>query len=206
MVHGGQPLTHDGQVDGPMPIYARSEPEGALRQSEILTGLTLKRLTLESVRNGSESLLEKVHHPYVMVASQDCDLEQDHSFRVAGRAEEAPLPSVLLYEVYTAQELRDSHDDLNSKIWKPLKQNRNERYHFLEKVPKEADAEGGGLPELTIDFKRYLTVGTDELLARIARGAVKRRCRLLSPYLEHWSSRHAYFQCRVALPRSHESE
>lgn len=206
MVPEGQLPGHDENVASVTPIYVASESAGALRQSEILTGLSLKRLTIECVRSGEEDLLENVHHPYVMVASQDCDLEQDHPFRADGRSEEAPLPSVLLYEVYTAQELRDFHSELNSTTWKPLRQNRSERYHFLERVPRGADAEGEGLPELAIDFKRYLTVATDELLARIAMGAVKRRCRLLSPFLEHWSSRHAYFQCRVALPRQHESE
>jgi hypothetical protein len=63
-----------------------------------------------------------------------------------------------------------------------------------------------GLPELAIDFKRYFTVPTDEVYRRIELGEARRRCLLISPYLEHLSSRYAYFLSRIALPVDHASE
>lgn len=63
-----------------------------------------------------------------------------------------------------------------------------------------------GLPELGIDFKKIFTIPTDEIYQRIALGQVKRRAVLVSPYLEHLSSRFAYFLSRIALPQEHLSE
>ena len=188
--------------------YAASTSGGPLRQGEVLTGLRIKKLAVESVTDGSEDLLVTVPFAFVIVASQDCDLEQDHRIRFGDSDKIPTLPSVLLYEVVTAEALKASRPDLNrgSLPWTNAQQNKNERYHFLEAVPQDCDARGEGLPELAIDFKRYLTVPTEELYARTARGDVHRRSRLESPFLEHWSFRHAAFQCRVALPRQHTSE
>lgn len=65
---------------------------------------------------------------------------------------------------------------------------------------------GEGAPELVIDFKRYFTLPTGELYRWIALGETRRRCRLRSPYMEHLSSRFAYFLSRVALPEDYRSE
>lgn len=202
------PAAAEGVDDASARAYAASTLGGPLRQGEVLTGLRIKKLALESVADGSEDLLVTVPFAFVIVASQDCDLEQDHPIRF-GESDKTPtLPWVLLYEVVTAQALKASRPDLSqgSLPWTNAQQNKNERYHFLEAVPTDCDARGEGLPELAIDFKRYLTVPTDELYARIEGGYVHRRCRLESPFLEHWSFRHAAFQCRVALPRQHASE
>jgi hypothetical protein len=48
-----------------------------------------------------------------------------------------------------------------------VKINKNERYHFLESVPIKSDVLGKGLPELTLDFKRYFTIPTEEVYYRL---------------------------------------
>lgn len=196
-----QPL--EGDAEEEPPIYAPPS-DGALRQGEFLSGLKIKKLLLDSVKEGDELRLVAQEHPYAIVVSQDCDLEQDYKLRCSGAAEPARLlPSVLLCEVFTAEQLKGR--DLKSDMWKRVRINKDERYHFFEGVPAEADRVGTGLPELGVDFKRYFTVPTDELYLRIESGKVQRRCRLVSPYLEHVSTRFAYYQFRVALPRDHES-
>jgi hypothetical protein len=95
--------------------------------------------------------------------------------------------------------------ELSSDQWARVRQNKDERYQFLQKVLPQEDADGEGIPELGIDFKRYFTVPTDEVYYRLESGA-RRRCQMRSPYLEHLSTRFGYYQFRVALPAEHQSE
>lgn len=188
------------------PIYSRSETSGALRQGEILTGLLQARLALETVGT-QDPTVSYERHLYAIVLSQDCDLDLDWKARDPQTATDPnavhrQLPSVLFAQMNTADELRGRIRQ--SDIWKRLHQNKDERYQFLEVVPPTADALGEGLPELGIDFKRYFTVPTDEVYRRLE-GEAHRRCRLLSPYLQHLSTRFCFYQFRVALPREHKS-
>jgi hypothetical protein len=133
--------------------------------------------------------------------TQACDLTQDFEPRQNGKPQ---LPEVLFCQVPMAEELRKT-PGLASDIWKRIRQNKDERYHFLEGVPLECDACGEAIPELGIDFKRYFTLPTEEVYHQIRSGTIRRRCVLISPYLEHLSTRFAYFLSRVALPRDHVS-
>ncbi len=91
-------------------------------------------------------------------------------------------------------------------MWKRVRNNKDERYHFLERAPADCDAQGEGIQELGIDFKRYFTLPTDEVYRWIEMGVIKRRSTLRTPYAEHLSSRFAYFLSRIALPHDHVSE
>lgn len=187
-------------------IYTRSELGGPLRQGEIVTGLVQAVMALETVLT-SEPELDYVHHPFAIVLTQDCDLEQDwkarHTATDPGQSvSQGGLPTILFAEMNTAESLRGRVGA--SDIWKRVRQNKDERYQFLESVPPDEDALSEGLPELGIDFKRYFTIHIDEAYKRIEKQA-KRRCRLVSPYLEHLSIRFFYYQFRVALPADHRS-
>jgi hypothetical protein len=153
-----------------------------------------------------EHRVYEVTHGYAVVLTQDCDLEQDFSVRQKQIASDKLLPSVLFCEVATAEELFGRVKSLGSKLWDRIRINKDERYHFLQKIEADRDGLGLGMPELGIDFKRYFTIPTDEVYKRIEIGKAKRRCALVSPYLEHLSSRFAYFLSRVALPENHFSE
>jgi hypothetical protein len=187
-------------------IYACSG-EGALRQGEMVTGLVQVRLAINTVGADKEDVqwIEEFH-PFAVVLSQDCDLDQDWKVRQSAvddpKAAQRQLPSVLFAQVHDAEELKGRVGA--SDLWKRVKQNKDERYHFLEAVSPNQDALADGLPELGIDFKRYFTIPTDELYRRIEKGT-HRRCRLVSPYLEHLSTRFCYYQFRVALPSDHKS-
>jgi hypothetical protein len=186
-------------------IYVASEGQ-ELRQGEIITNLIQLVIDLDSIKSGELIVMPKIH-PFAMVVSQDCDLTQDYKVRREGRLDsDKILPNILLCEVITAAELRGNPGEgFNKDQWKRIKQNKDERYQFLEKVPADCDALGVGLPELGIDFKRYFSMPTDEIYFRVETEA-RRRYHFISPYLEHLSTRFSYFQYRIALPTDHRSE
>ncbi len=186
-------------------IYTAST-SGALRQGEIVTGLMQLRVEVASIATSDESaVIQPIVHPFAIVLSQDCDLDWDYKARQQQAAQEKLLPNVLFCQVITAAELRAPPQAMNSAAWGRVKINKDERYQFLQKVQPTEDAIGDGLPELGIDFKRYFTMPTDEVYFRLGKDC-QRRCRLVSPFLEHLSSRFSYYQCRVALPAEHLSE
>lgn len=185
-------------------IYQPSPLEGPLRQGEILCNVSQLSLIIDTIES-SEKKFANESHTYAIVVSQDCDLDLDHQARNGTVAPDKQLPNILFCRVTTAEILRGS-GGVDSGIWKRVKINKDERYHFLQKVDPVEDALGEGLPELGIDFKRYFTIPTEEIYLRLKRAETQRRCCLLSPYLEHLSTRFAYYQFRVALPSDHVSD
>jgi hypothetical protein len=183
------------------PIYQRSpDPESCLFQGEILSCVFRYHLDIDTI-DDAEPGFKKEQFKFAVVLTQSCDLAQD--FRSRKENKPSQIPDVLFCQVPPAIELKTP--ELNAKIWDRVKINKDERYHFLEAVPKDFDSAGEGLPELGIDFKRYFTVPTNEVYARINRRETMRRTVLCSPYLEHLSSRFAYFLSRVGLPHDHIS-
>lgn len=191
-------------MDAPSAFYRRAETgtEACLRQGEILTNLARFGVSLDSLTKAQPEIVQIIHE-FAVVLSQDCDLEQDFKSRMGENKQDKLIPSVLFAEVYKAETLLGRVE--GSKMWQRIKQNKDERYHFLQKVEPADDAQSEGLPELGIDFKRYFTIPTDEVYFHVAAKA-KRRCVLRSPYLEHLSSRFAFYLSRVALPEEHFSE
>jgi len=180
------------------PIYKTSVAGDRIRQGEILSNVLQVHLSLETL-TAAEPVADFKKHPFAIVLTQDCDLEQDFERRQEN--EEPTLPNVLFCEVVTEDELKDAIP--GSDIWKRVRANKDERYQYLRAVKAEQDARGEGTPALGIDFKRLFTVPTEEVYARIATGEMARRCRLLSPYPEHLSHRFCSFHMRVALPAEH---
>jgi hypothetical protein len=142
-------------------------------------------------------------HPFALILTQGCELEQDFHARRGEVLEDKQIPAILFCEVVNAVDLRSRVK--KSEHWNLLKSNRDERYHFFQAVEKEFDVEGEGLPELGVDLKRIFTIPTDEVYYRIRCGEARRRCCLQSPYLEHSCHRFANFLSRVALPEPHSS-
>lgn len=184
-------------------IYTPS-PTGSLRQGEILSDLKQFHLDLECLFS-EEKVYNYEEHPYAIIVTQDCDLEQDYRNRINNATPDKLLPNILFCQMIKAQNLKNDNN-LFSKIWDRVKINKDERYHFFQKIESIQDQQGEGLPELGVDFKRYFTLPTDEVYCWIKADKAKRRCCLQSPYLEHFSTRFAYYQFRVALPADHLSE
>lgn len=194
--------------------YARSEIDSPLRQGEIISNLIQTRLKAENHPPGELDIFDYERHPYLIVVTQDCDLEQDFKARHGDGKPHRLLPNVLLCMVHTAEDLVHHPDQStifkSSTVRNNFLTNKDERYHFLQAVRPEEDARGEGLPELGVEFKSYLTIPIEELYWRItvAEGSnrAQRRCRLVSPYLEHFTVRFHFYQTRVALPEDHTSD
>jgi hypothetical protein len=187
-------------------IYSASpsNPNSPLWQGEIISNLV--QIILDSACiSTNESLIKRQIHPFAIILSPVCDLQQDFDSRLQAKSEDKVIPNILFCEMMPAGELRDA-GHINSGIWGRIKVNKDERYQFLQKVESECDLLGEGLPELCIDFKRYFTLPTDEVYRRLEINEAKRRCFLVSPYLEHLSSRFTYFLGRVGLALDHQSE
>lgn len=182
-------------------LYAPSQG-GPLRQGEILSDLIETRMV--SVSKDQAPQVDLVTHPFALILSQDCDLDLDFQARNSPETVSHPsnklLPSILFCEATTATDLRSHLSD--SQIWKQITQNKNERYQYLRGVAAEVDALGTGTSDLGADFKRYFAISTEHVYLQL-QGPAKRRSRLQSPYLEHLSSRFAYYLSRVALPEEH---
>jgi len=192
-------------------IYRPSNLDGALRQGEIITDFT--QVIVERDDSGSDTGLSYRLHPYVIVLTQDCDLDLDYRARNETVQADKEIPGILFCEVMTAE--RMFRKVKGSDLWKRIRGNNDPRYQFLTTVSQNLDAEGTGLPELAIDFKRYFTVPPDEVHHRLQRetsypdGRVMRAIRravMESPYLEHLSTRFAQYFSRIALPGPHQSD
>ena len=185
-------------------IYTGSPNAGALRQGEIVTAVVQSVVDVRTLDSGEGPEIDAKTHPYAIVVSQDCDLDWDFKARQGVTSGDKIVPNIFFCEVTTAEALR-GRSDIKSDIWRRIAANKDERYHFLQRVNPSEDALGEGLPELGIDFKRFFTIPTDDVYYQL-KSTMKRRCRLSSPYLEHFSTRFCYYQFRVALPSDHFSE
>jgi len=193
-------LAFAGAESAPI-IYVTSTAAGPLRHGEILSDVIERRRSFRSL-NLATPEIEEIRHPYCVVATQDCDLEQDHTARnVTPIATDKLIPNVLFVQVVTITELIGGLPR-GRDILKRVLQNKDERYHVFESIAATQDALRQGLPALGADFKRYFTVPTDELYAQVGANA-RRRTRLNSTYLEHFGQRFAAYLARVALPREH---
>jgi len=150
--------------------------------------------------------VSKVRFPAVLVLTQDCDLEQDHTHRKAKASERTSedklLFSVLvapLYNVehvYTGQhlsELKQRMQQINRgrSPGDNLRRNETPRYHFLDFPATVA------LPPSVVDFKHYFSVNVAELKRRKSRDFV---CQLADLYREDVSQRFSSFLARIGLP------
>lgn len=179
--------------------------EFCLRQGEILSNLVQLRLDLSTL--GTDSLkVVPFMHPFAVILTQDCDLEQHHQARQGQVAQDKLLPSILFCEAATAEQLYGGIKQTNRKLWDRIRINKDERYQFFQGTDPACDTLQLGVPELGIDFKKYFTIPTEEVYQRLALGEAQRRTVMVSPYLEHFSSRFAYFLSRIALPAEHASE
>ena len=188
-------------------IYRASDEKEALRQGEILTGVVQFKPIPELNSTLENINFEPIVHLYAIIVSQDCDLDWDYSARQNQDKPHKLLNSILFCQLYTAQNIRtDKTLQINSKEWGLVQSNRNQQYHFFEKIPSECEFKQEGLPELTADFKRVFAIDAEFLYHQINNKIACRRTVLKSPYLEDFSHRYRNYHGRIALPAQHESE
>ena len=185
----------------------------ALRQGEILTNVVELRIKLENITEvnaGNGYSADPVIHPFAIIVSQDCDLEQHYNFKFHKNGNHRhDLPSILFCQAEDVDSFRKS--ELYRSLFKSntfqgnFKNNDVFRYHFIQEIPAKYDARMCGLPELGIDFKRYFSMPADEVYDRIKLAHTQRRSVLKSPYRDHFSQRFYNFNNRIALPEEYES-
>ena len=143
--------------------------------------------------------------PYCVILSQECDLEHDYNNRAdsakCARDTDKFLQSILLCPAFPAEQIRlGTHlqdiglkmQQINSAEWKRIKQNNNYRYHFLP------EHEENQVPELTLDFKQYITIPRQVAYRdQIKKGVL---ISLGDLFREHLSSRFAHYLSRIGLP------
>lgn len=154
-------------------------------------------------RSGSVEI-SKIVYPLVLVLTQDCDLEQDHTFRTDGTKsnQDKYLLSVLVAPLYNAEHvyLGEHLSELGLKMAAMkkkgtevgyLQNNQRPRYHYLE-FP-------AGLPiaDSVIDFKHYFSVSVRLLEACRSTQYV---CSIDPLYRENVAQRFASFLARIGLP------
>lgn len=177
------------------PVYTSQFIDAELRQAEIISGLTQYEV------NSETGLAPNLVHDFCIILSQDCDLLRDYEDRRDSKP--VSLNGVLLYEAETIDGFRTK---FNSGLWKPIRNNVDERYHLLERVPVEHDLAAKGIPGLGIDFRRYFTMPSEEIERQCRSGVAVRRCRLREPYREHLQARAASYFQRVMLPLRHQDQ
>ena len=142
-------------------VYSASPSNGAIRQGEILSGLTEQRAVGPASNEDEAAPIDFVRHPFAVVLTQDCDLDSDFNTRREPGTNPLHklLPNILFAEVFLARELRGQHNHLTSNLWRRVRKNEEQRYHYLPRVEPKDDALGeGSADDLTIDFKQVFTL------------------------------------------------
>jgi hypothetical protein len=156
---------------------------------------------------GNELKIYRIHYPYIIILSQDCDLREDDSVRLKEISDKA-LVSVLVAPLYNFHQFLDGEHLLDLEIkarkinkenkkgqpttdFKNLKNNDIPRYHTIE-FPPEAQ-----LVESVVDFKHYFSLSI-EYLRKVKDKNFE--CTLDYLYRERLSQRFANYLSRIGLP------
>ena len=152
---------------------------------------------------------------YVIIMTQDCDLEQDYGNRqelLSGSKQHGGLiPSILFCPAYPSQSLREGlhlkglkyeTQRVASDLWKHLKQNKSPRYHFLAEYHKKDKGAVINVAELVVDFKYFFTAPT-EYFTNAYCNDEHYLGSLTCPYREHLLYRFASYLGRIGLPFDH---
>jgi hypothetical protein len=101
--------------------------------------------------------------PYIVILSQDCDLDHDYKNRIDQNTEkqDAYLQSILVCPAYLMAEFKEGNHLKKLKMqmerkggdnWKKIQKNIDPRYHYL---PGKTQFQ---IPDLILDFKHYYTI------------------------------------------------
>lgn len=148
--------------------------------------------------------------PYLIVLTQDCDLEWDFNNHKENEIDQDKtkdklnqdkfLHSILICPAYPAEKVRlGTHleelgltmEKLNSSRWNLVKTNQNSRYYFLD---NNSDLQ---IPDLVIDFKHYYSIPRDILYKEIKKHYIGSINEL---FRECLSQRFAFYLSRIGLP------
>ena len=150
--------------------------------------------------------ISKIVFPFIIVLTQDCDLEQDSKIRYQkslAQTQDKLILSVLVAPIYNVEQvyIGEHLDQLGitmqminktSTQGRYLRINEIPRYHYIE-FP-----EGVDISPSVIDFKHYFSVN----VAYLRRKKGDLVCRVSPLYREDSSHRFASFLSRIGLPEA----
>ena len=185
-------------------ISVEKECAERVRQGDIYRNIEYIEYAIE--RDGIIDIA-KIDFPLVIVLTQDCDLQQDHTFRSPEKQQPSHdkyLLSVLVAPLYNADQFYAGEhlNELGFKMAgferrsnktanKNLKNNDVPRYHYLE-FPEDIP-----IVASVIDFKHYFSVNIQHLTAIKNTNFI---CKVSQLYREDISQRFANFLSRIGLP------
>jgi hypothetical protein len=150
--------------------------------------------------------ISKIIFPFVVVLTQDCDLNQDYTVRWARRI--TPNHDKKLFSVIVAPLYNFEHFNIGNHLsalamsmteikkqgktaLNNLKKNLTPRYHYLE-FPDSVP-----IVSSVIDFKHYFTVNVEYLKKHKKNNFI---CQIGTLYREDVSQRFSSFLSRIGLP------
>lgn len=183
-------------------VRIKRTPNPRLTQGDILRDV--EHVEYVAIQ-GTVVELSKIVFPLSIVLTQDCDLQQDHTFRLPEEHkpnQDKYLMSVLLAPLYNAEHVfAGSHLSDLGLTMSPIQKNRtpgsnlmnNEtpRYHYLD-FPADIPI----VPSV-IDFKHYFSCNVEYLKTHKKEHFV---CQLDELFRESVSLRYSNFLSRIGLP------
>lgn len=190
--------------------YIFNEKEDRVCQGDIFRDLVYDYRVYKDETGALAS--DRITLSYVIVLSQDCDLESDYRNR-SQKAEEQHtqdkfLHSILVCPAYLADEFRQgvhlkgpgfglTMEKYNSERWAIIQDKKNERYHYLT-----ADLTLQ-IPNLVIDFKHCFTIPRSLIYDSRGKHYIATINEL---HREALSQRFAYYVSRIGLPEVKKAE
>jgi len=205
------------QIDSPY----RKHSEDRIVQGDILRDVTFIEWELNEENPRQSPVFDKTL-PYILILTQDCDLEQDFKNRCdienSNEDEEKHdkfLQSILVCPAYNAEQFKKGEhlEDFGLKMeaykdrkrWNDIKGNNNARYHFLEKSSHEYEnpdlakiSREYQIPDLVLDFKHYYTIPRNVLYTIYKKHYI---ASLNELFRESLSQRFSYYLSRIGLPK-----
>lgn len=139
----------------------------------ICQGDILKDFKFNTIKSDDSEVVE-YYFPFIIILSQDCDLQ--YGLLVSSDLSHGPITStqylhnIIFVPAFPVDAVKSGEhllslfniiqDKLDSKQFKLIKKNRNERYHYLI---NDLDLQ---IPELLIDFKAYYTLSQEYFSAK----------------------------------------
>ncbi|MGD0951248.1 MAG: hypothetical protein ABR985_02450 [Methanotrichaceae archaeon] len=180
--------------------YYRKYDADRIVQGDILSEVKFRDWDWDTKKNNVIVYEKKL--PYIVILSQDCDLEQDFKYRTTEvKNDDKILQSILVCPAYGWQEFIDGVHllDYNLKMEKissteqkkKIKQQQVPRFHYLE------EDSGKQIPPLVIDFKHYYTLPV-EFLRHVYKEHYAYSLEEL--FRESLSQRFSFYLSRIGLP------
>jgi len=180
--------------------YYRKYNAYRIVQGDILS--EVKFLDWDWDKEGKNIVTYEKKFPYIIILTQDCDLEQDFKYRTtAVKNNDKILQSVLVCPAYGWQEfIKGDHlqeyklkmEEISSSDQKKkIRKQQVPRFHYLE------EDKTSQIPALVIDFKHYYTLPV-EFLRHIYKEHYAYSLEEL--FREALSQRFSFYLSRIGLP------